>query len=516
VTIKLGTMELLATEPTDVIEDYVNGLQPDGGEWTNWTRLSGHDHSGGLLGAPVAVNIPPGSITADQLDPSVLAPYALTDGSRPFTGQVTMQADAIIRDTLYFGEQGTTLAPDVTLARTAAGKLRLDSWLGIGADVDAFHSARPALRIGGSAMLMGYLGGNALEMRTNSYQNASNQTIAIMAGVAGALALVNDTLTYSVAPNAAAGAVQAFSNRLAIDSVGVVTVTPNAGQPVILQTTRPQYTTRFAAGRPTARFGQWIDGAIAYITANGFYDGANWNLDDTTQDAVELHAYGAPGQPSFQVSRMMAGPNPITGPRTKNQFIVSSNGQVNIAPDAQAPAINVQGIISLSQWWGVDANSVRLQASTHVAVDPQSNYFLPARAGINCGSAANFWGTVYAQTGTIQPSSREAKQDITPLDPAVAMAAVRATEAVRFTYRGTPPPAPVRRPTDRFDWKAARQQQLQRPLQAAVMTQHGFTTEQADPLFITGGLSSPGNSIGVLLGALKNVDQRLTALEEGS
>jgi hypothetical protein len=85
------------------------------------------------MGAAVAVSIPDGSITAADLDPSVLLPYALVDGSKPFTGQVTMQADAVVRDALSFGQQGTALAPDVTLTRTAAGALRVDTQLGVGA-----------------------------------------------------------------------------------------------------------------------------------------------------------------------------------------------------------------------------------------------------------------------------------------------------------------------------------------------------------------------------------------------
>ena len=71
------------------------------------------------MGNPVAVVIPDGSITAADLDPAVLAPYARLDGSTPFTGAVVLQADAVVRDTLYFGEQGSAVAPDVTLQRTA-------------------------------------------------------------------------------------------------------------------------------------------------------------------------------------------------------------------------------------------------------------------------------------------------------------------------------------------------------------------------------------------------------------
>ena len=86
--ITVGPMQLHHPRPPDGVDPFFVG-----GDTTDMSRISSHDHSGGLLGAPVAVTIPDGSITAADLDPSVLAPYALTDGSKPFTGQVTMQAD---------------------------------------------------------------------------------------------------------------------------------------------------------------------------------------------------------------------------------------------------------------------------------------------------------------------------------------------------------------------------------------------------------------------------------------
>ena len=70
--------------------------------------------------------IPDGSITTAKLDPAVLLPYALVDGSKPFTGAVTMNADQLIRDTLRFGAKPAGVA-DATLARTAAGALRVDT-----------------------------------------------------------------------------------------------------------------------------------------------------------------------------------------------------------------------------------------------------------------------------------------------------------------------------------------------------------------------------------------------------
>src|SRR4030095_4967210 len=100
-TIQIGPMGLLGSEPLDNYMGYMAGLNPDGGEHTNWTRLSTHDHSGGQNGVPITtITIPDGSITTADLDPSVLAPYALVDGSKAFTGQVTVQANAVVNGTL--------------------------------------------------------------------------------------------------------------------------------------------------------------------------------------------------------------------------------------------------------------------------------------------------------------------------------------------------------------------------------------------------------------------------------
>ena len=105
-----GVMQVPAGEDGDSNRRYLNGTLPDGGLWTALRRSSDHDHTGALNGAPISVaSLPDGSITIDKLDPAVLLPYALVDGSKPFTGQVTMEADAIVRDTVYFGQQGSAL-----------------------------------------------------------------------------------------------------------------------------------------------------------------------------------------------------------------------------------------------------------------------------------------------------------------------------------------------------------------------------------------------------------------------
>ena len=52
--ITVGTMRLPQPEPLDDLEAFLRGLEPDGGYWATMRRLADHDHSGGLMGAPVA------------------------------------------------------------------------------------------------------------------------------------------------------------------------------------------------------------------------------------------------------------------------------------------------------------------------------------------------------------------------------------------------------------------------------------------------------------------------------
>ena len=132
-TVALGVMQVPAGEDGDSNRRYLNGTLPDGGLWTALRRLSDHDHTGALNGAPISVaSLPDGSITIDKLDPAIFAPYALVDGSKPFTGQVTMEADATVRDALYFGQQGSALArrtpPSPARGRGRCGRTPTWGW----------------------------------------------------------------------------------------------------------------------------------------------------------------------------------------------------------------------------------------------------------------------------------------------------------------------------------------------------------------------------------------------------
>ena len=399
--ITVGPMQLHQPQAPDTMEPFFGGR----GYHTDMSRISSHDHSGGLLGAPVAVTIPDGSITAADLDPSVLAPYALTDGSKPFTGQVTMQADAVVRDALLFGQQGTALAPDATLSRTGPGALRADTHLGVGVNPAAWHPTGGCCRSGTAAPSWAG-GGSGTELPTTAFRHRRH--VPRRGGGAGASRFeMSGGMAFGVstAPAVAAGAVQTFTARAQLAPTGTLTLTPDAGQAALV-----------------------VSGNIANTSAS-------------------LTLYGASNIDLFPVGAYVH-------PHTDGNLLLGH------------PSIR--------------------------------------------------WNTVYAVAGAINTSSREYKEGITPLDPARAMAAVRNTEAVTFDYI-----APTRGPEwyDLPDDPEQAQQVLEQrltaaPLEAAARHQHGFIAEAADPLFLVGeGQTSPGNSVGVLLAALQQLDQRVSQLE---
>lgn len=405
--ILVGPMQLHQPQPLDPMEPFFTGTQTDGGYWLDASRLSAHNHSGGLNGNAVAAVIPPGSITAGQLDPAVLAPYALTDGSKPFSGQVTMQADAVIRDELLFGEQGTALAPDVHLRRTGVGALRLDTTLGVGVAPAAWYPAFLVVQVGASGALLGD-GSDYVALSRNNYQDAAGTNRALRTATGGKLYFDANGVVVQTAPSVAAGAAQTFTTRASIAPTGTLTLAPDAGAAAVVGPGGDHFRINAGAGL-----------GILFTAGAG-----------------------------------------IVGPATDN--------------------------------------------------------------AVNSGGASNRWASVYAVAGTINTSAAEAKTDITPLDPADALAAVLATDPVTFTYTAPAPTAEQYELPD--DPEQAEQVLHQRlvdgPLMEAARSQAGFVlddptgTYHTDPLLEIGpGQSAAAHTAGVLLGAVHELARRLEVLE---
>ena len=108
--ITVGTMRLPQPEPLDDLEAFLRGLEPDGGYWATMRRLADHDHSGGLMGVPVAGS---GGVTAgevqDMIDASIDAALA------PVLARITALETSVAALKVHVHELGTfgagTLAP---------------------------------------------------------------------------------------------------------------------------------------------------------------------------------------------------------------------------------------------------------------------------------------------------------------------------------------------------------------------------------------------------------------------
>ena len=545
--VQLGQMQLPAPQDPDPSDDYFNGTIAGGGLWTALTRASDHDHTGGVSGKPISIaSIPDGSITTAKLDPSVLLPYALTDGSKPFTGTVSMNADAIVRDALFFGQQGSAGAADVSLTRTAAGTLLFagggsKAWLELRspASTGAVRIGQPVAPAASVWLTANMDFNGAAWVRDDTTKPALQMTIGTADPANGATAF--SLLAVKPGANPVAG----FLTRLRMDNLGTFTLTPDAGA-FGLSIDKPDaasYLMYLGLARQNA--GKWNLGlgpSDEFMLYNG--DGSKIRSYVTALGTTNLQPDA--GQPALnamngRVASIGTGDTGFsfssrdTGgagfllfgqagsaylydqAQAKQRIQVNAAGAVIVNPDAGSPGLL---LINPSAGLALEPNSTnyRLRSSAGNLELQASGAIIHPNAdnSHHLGYTSVRWIAVYAVNGTIQTSSREAKTDIVPLDPGAAMAAVRNTEAVTFDY--LPPvrdPAQYELPDDPETAEVVLRQRLEMaPVEQAIRHQAGFVAEQADPLFLVGEKdTSPNNSIGVLLAALQNLDTRLSALE---
>jgi hypothetical protein len=162
-------------------------------------------------------------------------------------------------------------------------------------------------------------------------------------------------------------------------------------------------------------------------------------------------------------------------------------------------------------------SNLRLHAVQNLELSAGGLIVAPPNDGAtSLGWSGGRWSVVYAAAGTINTSAAEHKTGVAALDPAAALAAVRATTPVTFDYLA--PPASYELPDDPEQAQAVLEQRLRNdPLAAAARHQAGVVLDSpdfpCDALFATGeGQTNPSNTCGILLAALKNLDSRLTSL----
>jgi hypothetical protein len=523
VTVALGVMQLPVTEDADRVRDYLNGTIAGGGLWTALTRSSNHNHTGGNNGTPLSIAaIPDGSITVAKLDPSVLLPYALVDGSKPFTGQVTMQADAIVRDALFFGEQGTALPPDASITRTGAKTLRVDTNLGVGVAPAAWHTARRALQVGAAGSLAANPTVSFTELADNSYLDAAAAQRALVTEAAARLVLQQGSMFVWTAPSVAAGAVQTFAQRLMLDQPG------NLGVGVAPAAWGSAHRALQVGGLGALWSDIGATGAeAAYLTVNTIFNGSAFVGLGTNGNAafLRLQAGG--------VSVHTAPAAPAGAAQTFTQRLAVSNaGTLALSPDAGQSALLVSDFGKTAfavQRGGAGSESYRVAA-------PSASGYLelyggggavipPTDNNQELGRPTARWTTVYAVAGTINTSLAEAKTGITPLDPGACAQAVLDTDWVSFSYL---PPAYVEPPEQEGQAPEDRQRRVDegRVAHAKMLVetqpardQKGYVLGSPDhgvsDLF---GLSdrksaSPSTDLAVVACAVQDVLRRLAVLE---
>lgn len=360
---------------------------------------------------------------------------------------------------------------------------------------------------------------------------AASGAIRLPNGSDGALAWRNqgDTADLALTVNT--------SNALAFNGAALLTqatadplyLSPTEGDAAYLKLTGGQLTGNLGVGVAPAAW--WSDAkAIQVGAAGSLWAAASASTtevgDNTRYDGTNRVAMLTPSAPAtfFRqaggVTTIQTAPAVAAGAAQTftTRLQVAQTGTVTVTPDGGQDALSAQGHVRL-------ATGAELTGASHLGLRlPGSGFaFYPAQDNsYNLGSGTNRWGTVYATVGAINTSLAEAKQDLTPLSPEDALAAVRATDPVQFSYK--PPergPEWYELPDDPEQAEQVLQQRLTAaPLEAGARHQAGFVlqdesgTYHTDPLFECGpGQSAPSHTAGILLAAIKALDTRLLALE---
>lgn len=147
-------------------------------------------------------------------DPVVLTPYALTDGTRPFTGPVSFQSTVEVVGAAAF-DSGVTI----------------DTILGVGIAPPPWVSDLGVVQAGIGA-LYGGKASNLAGIRVNSsHDGVSNY--ALITGPAVDMSLASGLFRVFTAPQVNAGQNQDFTERFSVSTLGGVTITQDATVPAL-------------------------------------------------------------------------------------------------------------------------------------------------------------------------------------------------------------------------------------------------------------------------------------------
>lgn len=139
---------------------------------------------------------------------------------------------------------------------------------------------------------------------------------------------------------------------------------------------------------------------------------------------------------------------------------------------------------------------------------------------ISLGVTGVRWSAVWAVNGTIQTSTQQEKENITPIDPVTALNAVLNSPVFAFDYVQAPYVEPERidgedeESFSRRSFEAFRQYQETLESRAIAKHQIGITAETADPLLILTDKKSisPSHIASVALASIQELNRRIDVL----
>jgi hypothetical protein len=183
------------------------------------------------------------------------------------------------------------------------------------------------------------------------------------------------------------------------------------------------------------------------------------------------------------------------------------NGTLQLQADAGQPVFNCQtgaGGALVVNGGVANGTNARVSSALGLELAAANGMVIPSTDNnLYLGYSGNRWNSLWAGNGVVQTSSQDFKTNIEILDGNDAIEAIRHTDAVMFDYNQPDDELPL-------DPDQAEEILKRKFTMAKIGHQAGFIAEQAHPLFVSGDKNSnPSNSIGILLAALKQIDERL-------
>jgi len=272
--------------------------------------------------------------------------------------------------------------------QTFTTRLTLDQAgnLGVGVNPAAQDATNVALQVGAAASFSGTTAATTLRLASNN-RISGGGNVALVTGASSVLVMDGQNVGLYSAPSVAAGAPQTMAARLAVGATGTLTLTPDAGAQ-----------------------------AMAITSPN-----------------VASQSYGI-----IITAGTNAGDNALAvrkADASRYTAVLNGAGTLTLTPDAGADALTI-GTVNASINCTAGALLFKT-AGNAVAPYPDGTYM--------SGTAGNRWNTVFSVVGTINTSSQEFKEGITPLSPAECYQAAKDVRWYEYAYRPpvyTPPEPP--------------------------------------------------------------------------